>query len=68
LPSKRTCTFCSKEFLQGTGLMLVRNDGSIYWFCSSKCRRNHKMGRTPSKLKWTKPVVGLKKVALKSAQ
>lgn len=58
MPSKRTCTFCNREFLQGTGLMFVRNDGSVLWFCSSKCRHNLKMGRTPSKLKWaSKPKV-----------
>jgi len=34
--------------------MYVSNDGSIFWFCSSKCRKNHlKLGRDPRKLKWT---------------
>jgi large subunit ribosomal protein L24e len=47
--------------------MFVRNDGSIYWFCSSKCRRNYGLHRTPSKLKWTRPAAGLKGVALKGA-
>jgi len=68
LPSRRTCTFCKREFLQGTGLMFIRNDSSIYWFCSSKCRRNFGLGRTPSKMKWTtKPAVGLKSAKLKRA-
>ncbi len=34
--------------------MYVKNDGSILWFCSSKCRKNFlKLGRNPRKLKWT---------------
>ena len=33
--------------------MFVRNDGSVYFFCSSKCERNHRLGRKPQKIKWT---------------
>ncbi len=34
--------------------MYVNNDGSIFWFCSSKCRKNQlKLGRDSRKLKWT---------------
>ena len=55
MPSKRICEFCNKDFLQGTGLMLVRNDGSIHWLCSSKCRINAiKLRRKPLALKWTR--------------
>jgi len=34
--------------------MLVRNDGSILYFCSNKCRKNMlKLGRDARKFKWT---------------
>ena len=34
--------------------MLVKNDGSILYFCSDKCRKNMlKLRRDPRKLKWT---------------
>ena len=34
--------------------MFVKNDGTIFWFCSNKCRKNMlKLGRDPRKLKWT---------------
>ncbi len=50
---KRTCSFCGGEIEPGTGIMYVRNDGSILWFCSSKCFKNYKMGRKARKLVWT---------------
>ena len=38
--------------------MLVRNDGSILYFCSNKCRKNMlKLGRDSRKFKWTKKYV-----------
>ena len=38
--------------------MLAKNDGSILWFCSSKCRKNALvLKRDPRKLKWTKKYV-----------
>ncbi len=47
------CSFCGKEIRPGTGIMFVKNDGSIYYFCSSKCKKNFLMGRLNRKLKWT---------------
>ena len=37
----------------GTGLMLVKRDGAILFFCSSKCERNMNLGRKSLKAKWT---------------
>ncbi|MFQ6068665.1 MAG: 50S ribosomal protein L24e [Candidatus Bathyarchaeia archaeon] len=55
MPKARLCSFCGHEFQQGTGQMYVKNDGTILWFCSSKCRKNSlKLGRDPRKLRWTK--------------
>ncbi len=45
-------------------MMYVKDDGTIYFFCSSKCRKNMlKLKRDPRKLKWTKKYVkgGIKK-------
>ncbi len=50
----RTCSFCGRTIEPGTGIMYVKNDGTILWFCSSKCRKNAlKLKRNPAKLKWT---------------
>lgn len=51
---KRNCGYCASEIEPGTGFMLVKNDGTIMWFCSSKCFKNYKLGRDPKKLPWTK--------------
>jgi len=50
----RTCSFCGEEIAEGTGKMYVRRDGSIYFFCSSKCEKNNQLGRIPRKVKWVK--------------
>ncbi|MCP8313486.1 MAG: 50S ribosomal protein L24e [archaeon] len=50
----KKCNFCGKDVTLGRGIMLVRNDGSIYWYCSSKCRKNAlELRRDPRKFKWT---------------
>ncbi|MBS7615405.1 50S ribosomal protein L24e [Candidatus Bathyarchaeota archaeon] len=55
MPKVQKCAFCGDEFSQGTGIMFVRSDGVILWFCSSKCRKNAvKLKRDSRKLKWTK--------------
>ncbi|AHF80555.1 50S ribosomal protein L24e [Thermococcus paralvinellae] len=48
------CSYCGKEFEPGTGKMFIRNDGRVFFFCSSKCEKYFLMGRNPRKLKWTK--------------
>lgn len=57
------CSVCKSNVLKGSGKMFVRNDGRIFYFCSSKCQRNWNMGREGKKLKW---VVSEKKVKKKS--
>jgi large subunit ribosomal protein L24e len=52
--TQKKCNFCGKDISLGYGIMLVRNDGSTYWYCSSKCRKNAlKLKKDPRKLKWT---------------
>jgi len=54
MPPKHICSFCGREFPHGTGIMYVKNDGSILWFCSRKCRVSMlEFKRDPRKFKWT---------------
>jgi len=46
------CSYCKREIEPGTGSLLARKDGKVIRFCSNKCRKNHKLGRNPTKLKW----------------
>jgi LSU ribosomal protein L24E len=48
-----SCSFCGKKFPKGKGMLFVKNDGSVLYFCSSKCRKNRTiLGRNPIKFKW----------------
>lgn len=53
MPIIRKCSFCGGKLEPGTGVMFVKNDGMVLFFCSSKCERNHKLGRKPQKVRWT---------------
>ena len=47
------CSFCNKIVELGTGVMFIRNDGKVFYFCSSKCQKNMlKLKREPKKIKW----------------
>ncbi|HLC86547.1 MAG TPA: 50S ribosomal protein L24e [Candidatus Nanoarchaeia archaeon] len=49
------CSFCGNVLEKGTGKMLVKNDSSVLYFCSSKCENNSlKLNRNPREVKWTK--------------
>ncbi len=51
----KPCSFCDRPVAKGSGTMLVKNDGTVFWFCSSKCKKNMlELKRDPRKLKWTK--------------
>lgn len=48
------CVFCGKETRPHTGIHLIRNVGTVDFYCSSKCRKNaNKLKRDKRKLKWT---------------
>lgn len=48
------CVFCGKEEHSFKGIHLIKNDGSVNFFCSGKCRKNAvKLGRDKKRLKWT---------------
>lgn len=47
------CVFCGKEENAFKGVHLIKNDGSVWYFCSSKCRRNSvKLKRDKRKVRW----------------
>jgi len=50
---KFVCSFCGEQMEPGTGKMYVRKDGQIFFYCSTKCQKNHKMGRIPRRVRWT---------------
>jgi large subunit ribosomal protein L24e len=52
---KRQCSFCAGEVEPGTGTMFVKRDGSVFYFCSSSCRKQQlHLGRVGHRLKWTR--------------
>jgi large subunit ribosomal protein L24e len=49
------CSFCSRQIEPGTGMMIIRNDGKILRFDSSKCEKSMmKLGRDPRDITWIK--------------
>ena len=52
---KRQCSFCAGEVEPGTGTMFVKRDGTVFYFCSSSCRKQQlHLGRVGHRLKWTR--------------
>jgi large subunit ribosomal protein L24e len=47
------CNFCGKEYDIPNGTTEVDVTGTVRHFCSSKCRKNFRLGRDSKKLKWT---------------
>lgn len=48
------CVFCGKDEDSFRGLHLLKNDGSVAYYCSGKCRKNAlKLGRDKRRVKWT---------------
>jgi len=51
------CSFCGTDIEAGSGLMYIRNDGTVLRFCSSKCRKNMlELKRVSRNLKWSSKV------------
>ncbi|RLE50979.1 MAG: 50S ribosomal protein L24e [Candidatus Methanomethylicota archaeon] len=49
----KKCSFCGSEIPKGCGIMYVKTDGTILYFCSSKCRKSMIiLKRKPHKVKW----------------
>lgn len=47
------CSFCGERMEPGTGKMYVKKDGQIFFYCSTKCQKNQKLGRVPRRVRWT---------------
>jgi len=55
------CSFCGTDIEKGTGVVFVKRDGSLLYFCSNKCQKYMAMGKKSEKLKWTKKEIKVKK-------
>ena len=51
--STRTCDFSGEDIEPGTGIMYVRNDGTVLHFKDRKAEKNFFMGREARDLEWT---------------
>jgi len=50
---EKKCSFCDSPIEPGRGKMYVKRDGTVFYFCSSKCERAMiKLGRKRRKVKW----------------
>jgi large subunit ribosomal protein L24e len=48
------CVFCGKDESLHKGMSVIFNDGSVNYYCSSKCRKNSlRLGRDRRRIKWT---------------
>jgi len=48
------CAFCGSEESSYKGVHLIKNDGSVNFFCCSKCRKNAlNLKRDKKNIKWT---------------
>jgi len=54
MPVHRPCSFCGNDIEPGTGMMFIKKEGTVFFFCSSKCRHNLlDLGRVPRWTRWT---------------
>lgn len=50
-----SCSFCGHDVEPGTGTLFVKRDGSVFTFCSSKCKNNQLgLKRINRYVRWTK--------------
>ncbi|MEM0274918.1 MAG: 50S ribosomal protein L24e, partial [Nitrososphaerota archaeon] len=33
MPTIHKCSFCGREFMHGKGMLYVKKDGTLLWFC-----------------------------------
>ena len=51
---KRNCSFCGQAIEPGTGKMYIKKDGTVFNFCSNKCKKNNiVLGRVSRRTRWT---------------
>ena len=50
---ERKCSFCNRNIESGTGKIYAKKDGTVYYFCSSKCEKNMVgLKRVPRRIEW----------------
>jgi large subunit ribosomal protein L24e len=48
------CSFCDGPIKKGTGVIYSKKDGTLFYFCSSKCKKNTlKLKREGRRQNWT---------------
>lgn len=48
------CSFCGREQNAHKGVHVVKNSGTVAYYCTNKCRINaEKLGRDKRKVRWT---------------
>lgn len=62
------CSFCGCEVQKGFGTLYATKTGDVFWYCSSKCERNKKLGRSANKLGWIRKSEAAKQKAGKLAK
>jgi len=51
---ERNCSFCGDGIEPGTGKMYIKKDGTVFYFCKSKCQRNMlNLKRIGREIRWT---------------
>jgi large subunit ribosomal protein L24e len=48
------CSFCRVQYEFPRGTTMVQKDGTIKFYCGSKCKKNSEMGRNNKKVTWVK--------------
>ncbi len=62
------CSFCGKEIPKGKGIIYAKADGKVFYFCSSKCKKNAlNLGRLGRHWKWTNSFRDFKEAQKKSS-
>ena len=62
---KRNCSFCGQAIEPGTGKLYIKKDGTVFNFCSNKCKKNTiDLGRVARRTRWTTRYGELKATAL----
>ena len=50
----KKCSFCGYDIAIGRGVMFVKKDGTVFSFCTNKCRKALiKQNKNPRKTRWT---------------
>ncbi len=48
------CSFCGSEIKRGTGIVYAKIDGTVYNFCSKRCKEYTVAKKDKRKFKWTR--------------